>query len=213
MPSTSIYGIPYLAPSDPPDIAGLGEGIAEATEDILHDGTQPLVVGSVTTGTVAASGAATVGGNLTVSGIGQMLVAIKTVDTPRDTSTILADPHLTLAVAANAVYIAELSIAWTGGTTPDIQWNFSGPAGATFPRYRHLANDGTAAAVMGISSTLAFVNARSAITGTDYGLDIKGILRTSVTAGNFAFCWGQNVTNAIDTTLYTDSFMRLTRVG
>lgn len=33
---TSIYGLPYLEPSDPPDIAGITEALAQATEDELQ---------------------------------------------------------------------------------------------------------------------------------------------------------------------------------
>lgn len=35
MPSTSVYHIPYLEPSDPPDIPAVTQGIAEAAEDEL----------------------------------------------------------------------------------------------------------------------------------------------------------------------------------
>lgn len=35
MPSTSVYNIPYLEPSDPPDIPAVTQGIAEAAEDEL----------------------------------------------------------------------------------------------------------------------------------------------------------------------------------
>lgn len=208
MPLTSLYEIPYQADDEPPNGPQLGQDLAEAVEGILSDGSQPLNVGALTT-----AGAATVGGDLSVAGVGKVMFAVKVVDTLRDTDTILADPHLSVAVAANAVYAVEMSIAWTGGTTPDIRWNFTAPAGATMPRYRHIANDGTATAVLGISSTLGFINSRSAITGTDYGLDIKGTLRTAGTAGTLAWCWGQNATNAIDTTVYTDSWMRLTRIS
>lgn len=35
MPDTPVYGLPYLAPSDPPDIASLGEDLADAVETEL----------------------------------------------------------------------------------------------------------------------------------------------------------------------------------
>lgn len=53
--ATSVYGLPYLEPTDPPDIAGGLQDLAEATETALTGGGRG-VVGSAVVGTSADTG-------------------------------------------------------------------------------------------------------------------------------------------------------------
>jgi hypothetical protein len=70
MPSTSVYGLPYQALSDPPNGPTLGQNLAQAIESLLQ--------GNLTLGAnLTAPGDLSVGGNATITG--SLTVASATV--------------------------------------------------------------------------------------------------------------------------------------
>lgn len=142
--------------------------------------------------------------------------ARKTSDTARTSTTLADDPHLTLAVQANSVYIADFVVRYqTTTTTTDPSVGFSVPAGATgilaewFLSTAATANVGDIQ-VQGWSTpnpTLLIGNA-----GGDVPLTtrIKSLLVTGGTAGFYTFRWAAGAGTA---TLFTHSFMRLEKVA
>jgi hypothetical protein len=153
----------------------------------------------------------TVDGNLSVAGTGRIIIVRKTADTSRNTSTTLTDdPHLQAnGLVTGSQWYVDLSIALNAGATPDIKWDFTLPAGASFSRYR-IVTQGTAALWTEIVANNSTVKTLST-NGADQALLISGVLRIGGTAGDFRWRWAQNTSDAGNTTVYTDSAMKLIR--
>jgi hypothetical protein len=79
----------------------------------------------------------TVGQVLTAALVNQWLAsraAVKGSNTSRSSTTTLADdPHLTLAVDANCIYVLELGLLYDGATAGDLA---TGLTGLASPRLR-----------------------------------------------------------------------------
>lgn len=157
----------------------------------------------------------TAGMKLTPARLNATQVAYKSSNTFRSsTTTLTADPDLTLAVVANATYIMEARIvAVSTSATPDITVGFSGPSGATMDRWSMMWNDATTtvAAVTLADITTTRNNALSANLSQEHRM--SGMLVTSSTAGNFAFQWAQGTSDATSTIVRAGSWLRLTRVA
>lgn len=126
-------------------------------------------------------------------------------------STLQNDDELFIAVEANAVYIVELIILYTSGTTPDIKFGLTVPTGAT-GTWSGIGYD-TA------SSFLSFgpVNITSALPfgglAADKEARINIVLATGANAGTVQLQWAQNTLNASTTTVYAGSYMNGTRIS
>lgn len=182
--------------------------------------TGSLTTTSISASSVTTTGNVSVGGNLAVTGVGNRLFAYKTADTARISSFLLADdPHLTVSVAANAVYKIEGCLFATGVTTGDFQAAWSGPAGfdgtwslygpslslaasATTGEVRYNAGALSGARVAGMSDA-----------STPVTMFPTGLLRTAGTAGTFVLQWAQNTSDGTATTLKMDSWIELVRVA
>jgi hypothetical protein len=162
-----------------------------------------------------------VGGNLTVSGIGQTLFARKTGDTSRASSTTMTDdPHLTVSLAASAHYLIYAYLVYQAGTTGDINIGFSQPTGAAGSwQGTGMGRDVTAS--IGTGGWTVRMNANDVSTTqlrsyggdtTNQAVQVMGIVRTS-SAGAFTVQWSQAALDATATILRTDSWMQLTRVA
>ncbi|MET8691735.1 hypothetical protein ABZV65_04215 [Streptomyces bauhiniae] len=158
-----------------------------------------------TTARGAANGVASLdsGGRVPVAQTplaGQVAGVVKTADTSAtSTTTVTSDPHLSLAVAANAVYDVELVAVWSnGGGGMRISW--AGPSGASMV---WTDNDSVGAPLIGTQVTF------NATTGTT----IKGTLVTGSTAGTLAVQWAQNSSNAAATVLKAGCGLKVTRIS
>lgn len=161
----------------------------------------------------------TVGGNLTVTGVNRMVHARKTGDTTV-TSDIVPDPdpHLIIAVVANAVYeLNGILFITSASTTPDIMLQMDGPASSSgtwqtiAPPTSATTDDSTVRTIsnaMGASRTYGLQTASQV-----FGFPITGMLETAGTAGNFAVSWAQATSNATGTTMKIYSWISLTRVA
>lgn len=160
-----------------------------------------------------------VAGNLTVSGINGSVHARKTGSTTRTNDAVpSADPHLVVAVVANAVYELEgVLFATSASQTPDILLQLDGPASSS-GTWSSIAPATTSTAdpdsVRTISTQMGSTrNYGLPTTGQTFGMHIGGMLETAGTAGNFTVSWSQNTSNATGTTLSIYSWIRLTRVA
>jgi hypothetical protein len=164
----------------------------------------------------------------------QPVVARKTADTPRAaTTTTTPDPHLQFDVVANAVYQMEGWIKYDGPAAADLNLDWSAPAGSlgewfgygtghspviTFSTsgtaqldtqggrgypIRTETNDITAARSFGCLGTGI----------TPLTLTVGGILRVGSVSGTYSCDWAQLVSDAGNLTLYTDSYLKLTRIA
>lgn len=162
----------------------------------------------------------------------QPMVVRKTADTQRSsTTTTTDDPHLTFAVAANAVYVWDGLLKYDGSTVGDVSIGFSAPTGSLGewggygPGRNMISANGAPGALSSdtVSTNGYMIRVESndvvqprtfgAILGTPIIIMPSGILRTGSTAGTFALAWSQAATDATNTTLYTDSWLRLQRIA
>jgi hypothetical protein len=156
----------------------------------------------------------------------------KTADTQRTATTaIVADDHLILPVEASGVYIAEGWIKYSGAAAGDIGIQWTVPSGAV----GEWASHGVGTTVIGSSTAPALLvdtqDARGYMIRTEpnelgvartYGclgaaatltLFMYGTIRMGSTAGNFSVDWAQSASNAVATTLYADSWLRVQRIA
>lgn len=151
-------------------------------------------------------------------GIGQAATRWKTSSTPRASSTSeTADPDLTIPVTANARYVIEGWIVTSNANqVGDLRCTISGPAGASgrwgmiMPSTTLTSDpDAVRVATNAIGVTLTYGQPG----GAQYGGNLSGMIATGVTAGNCAFSWAQQTSNATPTVVEPNSWLRLTRVA
>ncbi len=146
--------------------------------------------------------------------------ARKTSDTSRSSTTTFADdPHLTVAVEANTVYVVQCNLAYvsTSTTAGDFKMQFTAPASSAFQGSAHTYTAAGAAATDDVSGGLTLTTTLScgvvATGDPNNPCWIGGILVTAGTAGNFVVQWAQSASNATATVLKTNSYLALQRVA
>jgi hypothetical protein len=143
------------------------------------------------------------------------LAAYKTADLGRTTTTLTADPDLTVAVAANAVYRVECQLYYKStATTNGFSWTWTIPAGTTAGDYSALytAPSGNLLYEHDQWTDSAHTAQNAATAGNIRGVTICGTLATNGSAGSFTVNWASD--NATPTTtLIARSHLVLTRIG
>lgn len=170
--------------------------------------------------TVNNAGDLAVTGDLTVTGIRQVLFALKSADeTVNNTTSLNSDDHLTLAPSINCTYILEAFVNYTSGTTPDFKFGWTFPAGATLTwtggGHVVTGSSGAGDLASNVAHRLAADSTFSYGGGAAFvcGLQVKGLLIMGGTSGNLTARWAQATADASDTIVKADSWMRLTRVA
>lgn len=159
-------------------------------------------------------------GNFTTVGVGGIVFARKSADTARSsTVTATPDPHLSVAVQANATYMIEGYIIYNANTTGDFGMQFGTPAGAT-GNWNAIAWGRGATASIGTDGFTVRTNDNTINQNRTYGGDttditahVRGLVITSGTAGNVTVDWAQAASDPGATTLRTNSHIMLTRVA
>jgi hypothetical protein len=142
--------------------------------------------------------------------------AVKAADTSRaSTITTTDDPDLTLPVLANSTYLFEAFIAYTSAAvTGDFKLNFNAPTGATGywngigPSTASVADPDSVrviATVPGATSRTYGVPLASNV----FGLNVRGSVITSTTAGSLTAQWAQATSDANATVVKAGSWLRL----
>lgn len=166
-----------------------------------------------------------VGGDLTVTGVGQRLFAYKTADeTVTSSVTPQNDDHLTLALAANATYLMNMNlmVVNAGDFTGDILARLAYPTGTT----AHVTGIGAhnTGLTSGSQSTGEWIARQgqtgTASTSTPYGvgtsavgIKIEALILVGSTAGSLTLQWAQNTSESNGTTVKAGSWMKLERVA
>ncbi|MEV7907619.1 hypothetical protein [Streptomyces anulatus] len=162
----------------------------------------------------------------TIGGTPQTTVqyVVKSADTTR-TSTITAtdDPHLVLPVLANSVYLIELFIHYRFTTTADMRIGLNVPSGATWKMVPGSIDWNGPNGNAGIGNYGLFGKPTTTTEGLEMfmggaagnytGAVPKGILRTGGTAGNCTVTWAQVSSEATNSIVYADSYMRLEKIA
>ncbi|MFJ8687200.1 hypothetical protein [Micromonospora wenchangensis] len=141
--------------------------------------------------------------------------AWKTADTSRSsTTTLAADPDLTVPVIAGATYMLSAYIAHTYDAACDFKFSWSGPAGATMTNWQAdwRTTDGTE--ISGAFAAIGSVVPITSGSGTlSQPLWAHGVLIIGGTAGTFALTWAQNTSSANAAIVRAGSTLRLERVA
>lgn len=140
----------------------------------------------------------------------------KSADTTRNSAgtgtTLTADPHLSVEVAASAAYLVTARLAVDADAVPDFKWDFTGPPGATLNDYTYLAWGAANLHDYGTLPTLGTVGAAIG-DGNVRPVMLDGTLLTAGTAGSLTLRWAQNTSSANNTILKAGSFLHLVRIG
>jgi hypothetical protein len=166
---------------------------------------------------LTVNGNASITGNLTVSGAGQIQTAIKPADTVRtSTTTLTNDPDLVLSVVANAVYELTGTLAYNGisGGVGDFKadWTIPAAAAMTWVRNGYINNSVTQTDTIRTDNTTIRSLGTFGV-GTTICASIRGIVRTGANAGSLQLRWAQNTSSATSTTLAADSNIVLRRIS
>lgn len=158
-----------------------------------------------------------VGGDLTVSGIGQKTFLLTTTDRVITSNTTLAgDTELTASLAANAKYIITVR-AVVAGTTGDFQTSWTMPASATGVKFC----TGPALASTNRADTTMRASAHAFSSAVNYGLNdsVNGVVVeeigyvSTVSAGSWFWNRAQNTSSASATTVQAPSVAIIERVA
>jgi len=133
----------------------------------------------------------------------RLLTAVKTADeTINDDNTLSDDADLNVELEAGHTYVIFGFLFWESGTTPDFQYAFSAPTGATGLRSaaNWTASGNPATAVF---STAQFCSGTAGTRGTPF----MATIRNPTNSGTLSVQWSQATSNAGDTTLKINSWI------
>lgn len=142
--------------------------------------------------------------------------ADKTSDeTVTSSTTLQDDDELFLTVAANARYIVDAFVDYTGANDPagGLKMGWSGPSGATMKWTNFGVNQSALTSYNVVVETIAGGRIVGTNGGTEMSCQPRGRLVTSSTSGTFRFRWAQGVSNVTGTVVKAGSFVRLVRVA
>lgn len=132
--------------------------------------------------------------------------------TRQSTTTLTADPDLTLTVAANAVYQFQALILCSSGSGQAYKWTLALTGGATGTLNYMWGNvDGwtTLPQTAGASQNVA----TPAGVGSDRTHLINGIAVITGTGGAVTYQWAQQTSGAFNTVTDTNSYMIMQRIA
>ena len=144
-------------------------------------------------------------------------MALKLAGTTRNTNTTLSDdPDLIFPVYPNEAYMFRGVVDYTTTAAGDFKYTMSGPASpvSVLIRRRVIIPGGTAFSGVGI--TTAFGGAGIAATASAGGIGsvaFEGAVTVGASAGNVAFQWAQNSSDAGPTTVLRGSYLEWARVA
>jgi hypothetical protein len=136
-----------------------------------------------------------------------------------NSTVFVNDSHLALGLQANAIYGLSGWLAWDSGTTGDIKFDWTGPAGFTMPVWAGARIDSAVAGAVGNMTGLVSAAATTVVVaagagiGTFSSLNLGGAVITTGTAGTLQLRWAQNAAEAVNTRLKAGSWVGITRVG
>lgn len=135
----------------------------------------------------------------------------KTADqTVNNSTTLVNDDHLLLALGANEVWAFHLCPLVNSGATPDIKFGWTVPSGAS-GYWNYTGQNAGATTTNTFDIITGGTNARGGFAGS-LPFVLHGIVICGATAGNLQFQWAQNTANASDTKVLTNSYLIATQL-
>ncbi|MBB2909329.1 hypothetical protein FHS43_000575 [Streptosporangium becharense] len=144
-----------------------------------------------------------------------VLIARKTVNTDRtNTTTLTADPHLSVNLAANSSYLLDMLVLMASGATPGFRQGWIVPAGVTGTwASRHVvASTGFTGEAFADFGTTTVVVPGQGTPSPISSIRISGVVTVGATAGPLTYRWAQNTAGSGTTTVRADSYMRLEKL-
>src|SRR5215471_9611652 len=146
------------------------------------------------------------------------IVALKTVDTTRNTTTTMTnDPDLFVPVAAASIYEIRGCLYYTGAaSSADLKFTFTIPTGASgyyFPCRQNLSGNFTGSFGDQWTSTETANTTGTTVPTNLMVVFIQGFLTVAGTAGNLQLQWAQNTSSGTNTNMRANSFLCAQRIG
>lgn len=129
----------------------------------------------------------------------------KTEDETVNNDTLQDDNHLSFAVAVNEVWAIEMFLAFESTTVADLKLHLALPSGASVRWSTSQHRGGTSGDPVYLSSAGDF--ALSGESGQP-AIHVMGTIIVSTTAGNAQLQWAQNTTEASDTKILANSWLK-----
>lgn len=147
--------------------------------------------------------------------VDRVTYARRTADsTPiNNSTTMVADSQLTLAVAASGTYHLRGRLIYTSSATPDFRFGWTYPTGLTMSYSVFGIATGTAAPLSYLNVETDLPALEGAGVGVSRDVWLEGLVFNSTTAGNLVIKWAQATANATDTVMKANSYFILTKLG
>lgn len=121
---------------------------------------------------------------------------MKTTDTSRtNTATVTDDPDLIVVLKPNTRYLVTADLIYTTSLLAGFKMQWGVPSGATTQYINVGQNDG-------LVKNLTDIIGLSVTTTNPNYLFLRGIVRTSATAGNLSIKWAQNAASAASSAVF-----------
>jgi|SRR6185436_3019827 len=131
--------------------------------------------------------------------------------TVNNSTTLVNDTELFVAAEASVTYLAEIKIYYNSGTTPDIKFALTVPAGTT-GTWGGVGYD-TASALLTFGPLSIAVALPFGGLAADKEARLNAVIVTSTTAGTIQVQWAQNTLNASNTNVLAGSYITLKRIS
>ena len=132
-------------------------------------------------------------------------------ETINDDNTLTADTDLSVTLAADTIYIMTGMLIFKTSEVADFKYSILGPSGG----FTHVGFGGgrdntTVPTEFDISNSFGEVDDALVLSSDKYVLWINGIIGmgSSPSTTTVAIAWSQNTSNAVDTTLFANSYIR-----
>lgn len=148
-------------------------------------------------------------------GVGWVPIPYQTVkmkpsdETVTSSTTLQDDNDLQVLVRANATYKVDLHLVYQSGTTPDLKFGWTVPAGATMAVGAYETFGGVFNGFAQVETDTPPADGLAA----NEPLWLTGGLFTAGTAGTLIFRWCQNTSDAGNTIVRKGSYLAVTRVA
>lgn len=134
--------------------------------------------------------------------VGAAKLIRKTADqTVNNSTTLVDDTHLLFAIGSSETWFYQALVVFNTGATPAIKFGMTVPSGATLVRTvgRNIAAASNALLQLGVIAVAG--------TGSDIATFLVGTVVNGTTAGDVQVQWAQNVADASDTKVLTNSWI------
>lgn len=131
-------------------------------------------------------------------------------------TTFADDDTLLFAAAANGVYVFRFRVFFDTTSSADFKFRLNGPTSPTGIRIARkvIAPAATALSLVAVDTAFGTTVAVTTTTGTTGGyVEIDGGLVNGANAGNVAFQWAQNSSDAGNTIVLKGSYLEYAKVG